>query len=86
MAEDLTDRLTDLSPQGSDGRRPVFGGVDRFHDPAWTTCGSSTSTGTHVLGLGASHQTGWTALLLDLLLTDPMSAAPLDLLAFGLEG
>ena len=88
VAQDLADRLTDLFRRGADGRRPVFGGVDRLqHDPAWDhLLFFEYFHGDDGAGLGASHQTGWTALLLDLLLDPPLSAEPLDLLAFGLEG
>jgi hypothetical protein len=48
------------------GRRPVNGGIDRFDfDPHW--CESipfyEYFHGDTGAGLGASHQTGWTALV-----------------------
>jgi hypothetical protein len=88
IAQDLADRLTDIFRRDANGRRPVYGGVDRLqHDPAWDhLLFFEYFHGDDGAGLGASHQTGWTALLLDLLLDPPLSAEPLDLLAFGLEG
>ena len=36
IADDLRDRLISLFLVGRDGRRPCFGGVERFQtDPAW---------------------------------------------------
>jgi hypothetical protein len=68
---DLGERLVgiDLADASAGGRRPVFGDVSRFHDdPAWHDAllfheyfrGDSGAT------LGASHQTGWTGLVTDL--------------------
>ena len=61
-----------LAGHGKDGngRRPVFGASDLFqHDPAWHDLLPfheyfHADTGA---GLGASHQTGWTALVANLL-------------------
>ncbi len=85
IAQDLADRLTAIFRRGPDGRRPVFGGSERFqHDPAWDhLLFFEYFHGDDGSGLGASHQTGWTALLLDLLADPPASSDPLDLLAFG---
>jgi hypothetical protein len=53
-----------------DGRRPVFGGLERFQtDPHWRDLVLfheyfHAETGQ---GLGASHQTGWTAVVAKLL-------------------
>ena len=50
-------------------RRPVFGGDDRFqNDPAWRDqlLFHEYFHGDTGAGLGASHQTGWTGLVADL--------------------
>ena len=88
IAQDLADRLVSIFRRGPDGRRPVFGGVDRLqHDPAWDhLLFFEYFHGDDGAGLGASHQTGWTALVLDLLLDPPATTRPLSLLPFGLEG
>ncbi len=84
IAQDLTDRLTSIFLRGSDGRRPLYGGTERFQsDPAWDNLlFFEYFHGDNGAGLGASHQTGWTALLIDLLLDPPSSARPLELLDF----
>ena len=53
-----------------DGTRPVFGGLERFqHDPAWNDrlLFHEYFHGDDGAGLGASHQTGWTGLVADLI-------------------
>ncbi|CAN5893788.1 glucosidase [soil metagenome] len=66
MAAEIAARQIAIFKRGPDGRRPVFGGARKFQeDPHWRD---------HILfyeyfhgdegaGLGASHQTGWTALV-----------------------
>jgi hypothetical protein len=52
------------------GRRAVFGGVERFqHDPLWRDLVTFHEYfhGDDGAGLGASHQTGWTALVAKLI-------------------
>ncbi|MBN1173555.1 MAG: glucosidase [Micromonosporaceae bacterium] len=70
IADDLSNRLIDLFRNDERGRRPVFGDVELFQrDPAWHDLlpfheyfhGDTGS------GLGASHQTGWTALVAELI-------------------
>jgi hypothetical protein len=70
IADDIAMRLKRIFLRGPDGRRPVFGQVELFQrDPQWRD---------HVLfyeyfhgdngrGVGASHQTGWTALIANLI-------------------
>jgi Mannosylglycerate hydrolase MGH1-like glycoside hydrolase domain/Glycosyl hydrolase family 63 C-terminal domain len=70
VAADLRQRLIDLFVVGPDGRRPCFGGVDRLqHDPAWSgnLVFNEYFHGDNGAGLGASHQTGWTGLVGDLI-------------------
>ena len=53
-----------------DGRRAVFGGAERFqHDPHWRDLVPFHEYfhGDNGAGLGASHQTGWTALVAKLI-------------------
>jgi len=63
---------------GPDGRRPCFGGVDRLQrDPAWkdNLVFSEYFHGDNGAGLGASHQTGWTGLVADLICGRPEGMA-----------
>jgi hypothetical protein len=67
---DLQDRLISIFSTGPDGRRPCFGGVPRLqHDPAWqdNLVFSEYFHGDNGAGLGASHQTGWTGVIADLI-------------------
>jgi hypothetical protein len=70
VAADLQDRLISLFVPGPDGRRPCFGGVPRLQDdPAWrdNLVFSEYFHGDNGAGLGASHQTGWTGLIADVI-------------------
>ena len=70
IAADLQDRLISIFAAGSDGRRPCFGGVTRLQsDPAWhdNLVFSEYFHGDNGAGLGASHQTGWTGLIADVI-------------------
>jgi hypothetical protein len=74
IAQDLADRLVALWLPGPDGRRPVNGGTERLqHDPAWkeNLTFNEYFHGDNGAGLGATHQTGWTALVADLILDPP---------------
>ncbi len=54
------------------GRRPVYGACETFQNhPDWTDLSSFPEYfhGDNGAGLGAWHQTGWTALVVDLILT-----------------
>jgi hypothetical protein len=71
VAADLRDRLISLFVTGADGRRPCFGWVDRLQqDPAWkdNLLFNEYFHGDNGAGLGASHQTGWTGVVADLIL------------------
>jgi hypothetical protein len=71
---DAADRLVGIWLPGPDGRRPVYGGVELFQtDPAWkdNLLFYEYFHGDNGAGLGAMHQTGWTALVADLLLEPP---------------
>jgi hypothetical protein len=70
IADDLAARLVSLWETAEDGRRPVFGTYDLFQtDPAWRDqlWFHEYFHGDTGAGLGASHQTGWTGLVLDLI-------------------
>jgi hypothetical protein len=69
IATDLQDRLISIFTAGPDGRRPCFGGVELLGDPAWrdNLVFSEYFNGDNGAGLGASHQTGWTGLIADVI-------------------
>jgi len=70
IAADISRRLTRIFLPGADGRRPVFGTVEKFQtDPHWRDFipFHEYFDGDSGAGLGASHQTGWTALVAKLL-------------------
>jgi len=70
LGEELANRLIAIFTPGPDGRRPVHGGYVKFQtDPHWRDLllfyeYFHAETG---MGLGASHQTGWTALVATLI-------------------
>ena len=67
---DLERRLARIFLRGADGRRPVLGTAERFQtDPHWRDLipFHEYFNGDTGAGLGASHQTGWTALVAKLL-------------------
>ncbi|MHB1533616.1 MAG: MGH1-like glycoside hydrolase domain-containing protein [Acidimicrobiales bacterium] len=70
VADELARRLVGIFLPSPDGRRPVFGGYELFQsDPAWRDLlwFHEYFHGDTGAGLGASHQTGWTGLVLDLI-------------------
>jgi hypothetical protein len=70
VAAEISRRLNRIFLRGPDGRRPVSGGVEKFqHDPHWRDLIPFYEYfhGDDGSGLGASHQTGWTALVAKLL-------------------
>jgi hypothetical protein len=71
VAGDLADRLAGLYLPDATGRRAVWGGAGRFtEDPRWgdALLFFEYFHGDNGAGLGASHQTGWTGLVADVLL------------------
>jgi hypothetical protein len=70
VADELAARLIAIFLENEDGKRPVFGGYELLRDdPAWRDLIPfheyfHADTGA---GLGASHQTGWTGLVADLI-------------------
>lgn len=66
VAHDLAERLIGTFVRGSDGRRPVYGGTEKFQtDPNWRDyiLFFEYFHGDNGAGIGASHQTGWTGLI-----------------------
>jgi hypothetical protein len=66
VADELRRRLIAIFLPGPDGRRPVYGAVERYHtDPEWQGLLHFYEyfQGDDGAGLGASHQTGWTGLV-----------------------
>ena len=72
VAQELSRRLAGIFLRDDDGRRPVYGGTRQFQeDPHWRDLilFYEYFHGDNGAGLGAWHQTGWTALVVDLILT-----------------
>jgi hypothetical protein len=70
VAAELSRRLTSIFLIGADGTRPVYGTSDRWlRDPAWRDhiLFYECFNGDTGAGVGASHQTGWTALVANLI-------------------
>jgi hypothetical protein len=70
VADDLACRLIGIFAD-HEGRRPVFGSYERFQsDPAWHDLipFHEYFNGDTGAGIGASHQTGWTGLVGDLVI------------------
>jgi hypothetical protein len=70
VAAELSRRLTHLFLRRSDGTRPASGAPERYQrDPHWRDLilFHEYFHGDTGVGLGASHQTGWTALVAKLL-------------------
>ncbi len=66
VGEEIARRLASIFVRDDHGRRPVFGGSDKFqNDPHWRDCllFYEYFHGDNGAGLGASHQTGWTGVV-----------------------
>jgi hypothetical protein len=66
VAKEIARRLSAIFLRSSDGRRPVYGGTQKFQqDPHWRDyiLFYEYFHGDNGAGLGASHQTGWTGLV-----------------------
>jgi hypothetical protein len=66
VAKEISDRLAAIFLKDEDGRRPVYGGTEKFQsDPHWRDqiLFYEYFHGDNGAGLGASHQTGWTGLV-----------------------
>ena len=63
---ELSMRMTKIFLRDETGKRPVFGGIDKFqNDPHWRdyVYFHEYFHGDNGAGLGASHQTGWTGVI-----------------------
>ncbi|MGC1452374.1 MAG: glucosidase [Candidatus Sulfotelmatobacter sp.] len=70
VARELTNRLTRIFTRDQSGRRPVYGGTEKFQtDPHWRDyiLFHEYFHGDNGAGLGASHQTGWTGVVAKLI-------------------
>ena len=66
VSKELSERLTRTFLRDEQGRRPVYGGTEKFQsDPHWRDYLQFFEYfhGDNGAGLGASHQTGWTGLV-----------------------
>jgi hypothetical protein len=66
VAEEIARRLVSIFLRDKNGRRPVFGGTQKFQtDPHWRDhiLFYEYFHGDNGAGLGASHQTGWTGII-----------------------
>ncbi len=70
VALELERRLISIFLSDESGYRPVYGDFEKFHDPNWQDLilFHEYFHGDNGAGLGASHQTGWTALVAKLIL------------------
>jgi hypothetical protein len=78
VAREIAGRLTRIFLRDENGRRPVFGGAEKFQrDPYWrdNLLFYEYFHGDNGAGIGASHQTGWTGVVATLIdffgLVDP---------------
>jgi len=70
VAGGISRRLTRTFLKDEKGRRPVFGGTEKFQtDPEWRDYipFHEYFHGDNGAGVGASHQTGWTGLVAKLI-------------------
>ena len=70
VADEIMKRLSNIFLRDERGRRPVYGGTEKFQtDPHWKDyiLFYEYFHGDNGAGLGASHQTGWTGLIAKLL-------------------
>ena len=81
VAKEIADRLTRIFLRNAHGRRPLYGGTEKFqNDPHWRDhiLFYEYFHGDNGAGLGASHQTGWTGVVAKIIqlfgLLDPQKA------------
>jgi hypothetical protein len=66
VGRELANRLTRIFLRDASGRRPVYGGMEKFQsDPEWRDYifFHEYFHGDNGAGIGASHQTGWSGLV-----------------------
>jgi hypothetical protein len=82
IALEIAERLTGTFLEDEHGRRPVYGGIEKFQtDPHWhdLLLFHEYFHGDNGAGIGASHQTGWTGTVAVLVLM--ASGAPVEFAA-----
>jgi hypothetical protein len=70
VSKEIAQRLTNIFLKDEHGKRPVYGGTEKFQsDPYWRDylLFYEYFHGDNGAGLGASHQTGWTGLVAKLI-------------------
>ncbi len=70
MARETANRMISIFKRDAGGKRPCFGSYAKFQDdPHWRECllFNEYYHGDSGMGLGASHQTGWTGLVANLI-------------------
>jgi hypothetical protein len=70
VAKEISRRLSSIFLKDANGRRPVYGGSKKFQeDPHWRDyiLFYEYFHGDNGAGLGASHQTGWTGIVVRLM-------------------
>ena len=70
VSKEIADRLTSIFIRNENGKRPVYGGTEKFQtDPNWNDhiLFYEYFHGDNGAGMGASHQTGWTGLVAKLI-------------------
>jgi hypothetical protein len=70
VAKEISNRLQGVFLRDDGGRRPVYGGMEKFqNDPHWRDylLFHEYFHGDNGAGLGASHQTGWTGIVATLI-------------------
>jgi hypothetical protein len=88
VSQEIARRLTHIFLRDAEGRRPVYGGTEKFQsDPHWRdyVLFYEYFHGDNGAGLGASHQTGWTGLVAKMLELFGY-VDPVQLLATGKRG
>ena len=66
VGQELSNRMASMFLRDHQGRRPIYGGTKKFQDdPHWRDLilFNEYFHGDNGAGLGASHQTGWTAII-----------------------
>jgi len=88
VAEEIVRRLASIFLRDEEGRRPVHGGAAPFQsDPHWRDhlLFYEYFHGENGAGLGASHQTGWTGVIAELMRAFAQTSAE-QILARGQRG
>jgi hypothetical protein len=88
IATEIGRRLASTFTEDEHGRRPVFGGIEKFQtDPHWhdLLLFHEYFHGDNGAGIGASHQTGWTGTVAVLLLMGAGLRSPSGAMASVVE-